>query len=511
MTGNVGPTGEPPGGAGAANAPAPAAGSTVKSADATKSATPGGLTVGYDGRPPDSPASLDLTSDFEFDGMGPALDKTPTHDEVALNFAADSMATGDNLLKTLQKRLDGLKKMLQQLEKQRTEQMQKSSETKEKARKHRKLNKVFGWLGVSFGAIMSFMTLGSGGLWGGALIVASLALTGVQSALQESGALSKFAKHDKKGALAVTITMTVVQFAIAAASLKLCGAKDAADAAKGIKDLAANKDIVNKLADVGKATAEGVATAATNAEKAEVLAEGLEQTTHIVSDLVDDAIASGTSTAAKTETLLEGVEESADEVAKATEGFVDELAAKAADDVANVADDGAEAAAKIDNVSDDIVEISDEGVETTTTKPAENAVDDAAENAVDDAAVDDAAADKAAGKSGSKPGDKLDDVAKWLNRGVVTANAGNEAGEIVNSNILAKLNRQIEDIKAEIVDLQYLQKATVMHQKDADESVKKILQFIDDTFGVLADVLQDDARTKTEAVTLTPPSPTRTA
>ena len=525
MTGDVGATGQPSGGVGGANAPAPAADSAEKPVDAPKSSPPGDLTVGYDGRPAGGSPPLDLTTDFVFDGMGPAPDTKPTHDEVALDFAADSAATGDELLKTLQGRLDGLKKMLKHLETQRLEQMQKSSAKKAEAKKHKKLNKIFGWLGVALGGIMSLATMGAGSALGGGLIVMSLALTGTQTALQESGALNKFAENHKKGALAVTISFTVVQFVLAAMSLKFCGAKDTADAVKGIKDLATNKALVSKLADIGDATADGVAAAGnTNAEMADVLLEGLDQATQITNDLVDGAVASSASMA-KTEAALDGVKEGvkeaaettgdylddaiakADDVAdvadsgsfvegaetgvkdaaKAAEDSMDDVIAKEADDLSNVADSGPEGAAKTGDTSDDIVEISDEGAETTTSGTAEKA-----------------AADK-------KKETTLDQVAKWLNRGAVLTKAGTDTGTFFNSKTLAKLNRAIEDIKAEIVDLKYQQKATTMHQKDADKTVQKIIEFIDDTFGVLTDVLQEDAQTKTKAVTLTPPSQTRTA
>ena len=519
MTGGVGTPSDPSGAVGARNTPVPAADSAEKSADAAKSAPTGDLTVGHDNREAASQQPLDLASDFEFDGAPPDTNQKPTLDEVAVAFTADTSATGDKLLKTLQTRLEGLRQKLHQYEQQRLQEMQKSEAKKAKAKKHKKIHKWLGWLGVAAGALVSLGTLGTASSVGAGFIIASLALTGTQAALQETGALDKWGKDHKKGAIALMISMMVAQVSLSLLSMKFSGVKNAADAAKDVKALTSNGKFAEDLVKIGDATADGVmttgtaaataegaATAATTAgSKAEVFLDGVEEALNLIDDYADDLLDTSDDLTKLAQAGAEGTVTGSND------------AAAAADDVAELAQGGAEGTVTGSNAADDIApeaddlaNIAQDGPEGTVTRTGDTA-DDIGE-------VSDEGAQAATGADNDPELEALKNrekalyrAANRLVRGATVTKFGTELTGFFNKNALTKLNKAIADIKADIVDLENLQKTTQSHQKDADKSVIEVMKFIDNAFGILSDIIRDDAQAKTKAATIAPPSQTQTA
>lgn len=527
MTGGVGTPGDPAGAGavGRPNTPVPAAESAEKGAEAAKSGQTGDLTVGHDSRGAVGQQPLDLASDFEFDGAPPVIDEEPTLDEVAIAFTADTSATGDKLLNTLQTRLDGLRNKLQQYEQQRLQQMRSSEAKKAHAKKHKKLHKILGWLGVAAGALVSLGTMGTASSVGAGLIVASLALTGTQAALQETGALDKWSKDHKKGAMALMISMMVAQVSLSLLSWKFSGAKNAADAVKDVKALTSNSKFAENLVKIGDATGEGVittgtaaatataegaATAATTAgSKAEVFLDGVEDALNLIDDYADDIVA-------KSDDLADLAQEGAKGTVIKSSDAADDIAPEAGD-LANIAEEGAEGTVKTGDTADDIkaeaddlANIAQDGPEGTVTRTGDT-TDDIVE-------VSDEGAQATTGADKDPELEALDKyekalyrAANRLTRGATVTKFGTQLTDFFNQNALTKLNKAIEDIKADIVDLENLQKTTQSHQKDADKTVMEVMKFIDSAFDILSDVLRDDAQAKTRAATIAPPSQTQTA
>lgn len=212
----------------------------------------------------------------------------------------------------------------------RAQDIKKSIRSKEKAKHHSKLGKIFGWIGVALLFVAAaVVAVVSGGAAAAPMFGVALLMTGLMIA-QETGGMRKLEEAmnlDEKGKLAFMIGITVAMLVISIVATVASGGIAAAGTAAEIADTAAAASEISATAADTAATAGEVSAAAadTAATAGEATSESVEAGT-VVSEGVTESTTEGVSeaTAETTEVTEESAVEGTTEESSAADSVSDD-------------------------------------------------------------------------------------------------------------------------------------------------------------------------------------------